>query len=184
MQKISMISKVASTLILAIFATCAFAQGAEESAAQAAERTGKHRDALTHYLSALEKAAPGSADDQRLREQIISVAKKLKPAPALPEEAKRRMARGRAATKAAADPQGFLHAAEEFGLASKAAPWLPEAYFNSAIVLDKAGRQPDAIRNMKLYLPAATNPSEANQARELMYEMEFRQEKAAKDAAA
>src|SRR5207244_2918944 len=103
--------------------------------------------------------------------------------PALPEEAERRMARGRAATKAARDEQGFLQAAQEFGLAVKSAPWLADAYFNSAVVLDKAGRYAEAIRNMKLYLAAATNSAEAKQARELMYEMEFRQEQAQKASA-
>lgn len=167
-----------SFVLLALVAFPAFGQSDDEIAAKAAEQAGRLRDALTQYTAALQKVPDSSADDQRLREAIINLAKRLSPRPAIPEEAQRRMIRGRVATKAASDEQGFLRAAEEFRQAVKAAPWLQEGYFNLAVVLDKAGRYSEAVRNLKLYLLAVANPADAKQARDLMFEIEYRQEDA------
>src|SRR5947207_608054 len=109
-------------LLIATGSLCA--QTAEESAARGAEQSGKFREALNLYASALDKTASGSADDQRLREAIISVAKRLKPPPAIPEEAKTRMIRGRAAFKLAKSPADMKEAVEEFRRAVNSAPWL------------------------------------------------------------
>jgi hypothetical protein len=166
------------TILVLFFATSIplFSQSTEESAGSVAEQAGKLREALTQYVAALQKTTEGSADNQRLRETIIKLVQRLSPPPAVPEEAERRMARGRAAVKAATDEQGFLRAANELQQALKAAPWLADGYFNLGVVLDKAGRHADAIRNLKLYMLAAPNAPDAKQVRDLMFEIEYRQE--------
>lgn len=147
---------------------------------QAAEKAGKNREALTQYVTALQSATEGSPDDQRLREKIIQIVQKLDPPPAIPEEASRLMARGRAAVKIAADEQGFLKATEEFRQALRLVPWLAEGYYNLGVLQDKAGRHADAIRNLKLYLLATPNASDAGQVRDLIYEIEYRAEETPK----
>lgn len=165
--------------LLSLFlAGSCWAQSSEESAGRAAEQAGRLREALAQYTVALSKASPGSADDQRLREYILALVPRITPRPAIPEEAERRMARGRAAVKAAMDEQGFVRAAAEFQEALKAAPWLLEAYFNLAVVQDRAGKHADALRNLKLFLAGSPSAGDAKQARELVYEIEYRQEDA------
>lgn len=150
----------------------------EESLGRAAEQSGKLREALRHYVTALQATPEGSSTEQQLRETIIKLARKLDPPPAVPEEAERRMARGRAAIESASSEQDFIEAATEFQKAARAAPWLPEAYFNLGVVYEKAGRYEEARRNLKLYLTAAPNASDAKQVREQLYKLEFQAEKA------
>ena len=178
MNKKPVLFSAISFLILSATIGLASAQSSKEAEGQTAERAGKLREALTHYVTALQSVSEGSADDQRLRETIIRLVQKLSPPPAIPEEAERRMARGRAAVKAATDEQGFVRAANEFSAAVKAAPWLADGYFNLGVVLDKAGKHADAIRNLKLYMLAAPNAPDAKQVRDLMFEIEYRQEEA------
>lgn len=88
------------------------------------------------------------------------------------------MARSRAAVKGAKDEQGFLRAANEFKEAVRAAPWLAEGYYNLGVVQDKAGSHDDAIRNLKLYILAAPDAPDIKQVRNIIYEIEYRQEEA------
>lgn len=169
-------SLIVLLFFLAGSVTAAFADS--ESDGAAAEKAGKYREALGHYTSALQAAPEGSEKDQQLREKIIEVAAKLKPAPVVPEEVTRFMARGRAAVGAAKDPQGFERAANEFRQALKLAPWLADAYYNLGVVLDKAEKYPEAIQNLKLYLHARRDAPDAKQVQELIYEVEYRQEEA------
>ncbi len=142
---------------------------------QEAEDEGKFREALTHYMSALEST---SEESSGLREKIIKLVQKIEPPPAIPKEAKRHMARGRAAVKTAKDEQGFLQAAKEFREALRAAPWLSEGYFNLGFVLDKAGKYDEAIRNLKFYLLASTDAEDVSEVEDLIYEIEYRKEEA------
>src|SRR3990172_1706101 len=66
----------------------------EESIGQQAEQAGKLREALTHYVSALQSASEGGSKDQQLREKIITLVQKLTPPPAVPEEAVKYLVRG------------------------------------------------------------------------------------------
>lgn len=178
MIKKSFVFTSASLLILVASMELASAQSSKEAEGRAAEQAGRLRDAFTHYVAALQSVPEGSADDQRLRETIIKLVQKLSPPPAVSEEAERRMARGLAAVKAATDEQGFRRAADEFSAAVKTAPWFADGYFNLGIILDKAGKHADAIRNLKLGILAAPNDPEVKKFRELVYEIEYRQEEA------
>lgn len=134
------------------------------------------QDTLNQYVSDLQKN-PGDYD---LREKIIKLVQTMKPAPAVPEEAERFMARATAAVKGAKTEKDFHDAAAELKKASLHAPWLPEIYYNLGVTEDKAGKYNQAIKNLKLYLVAAPEASDSKAVKNLIYEIEYRQEKAAK----
>lgn len=133
---------------------------------------------LKQYVSNLQ----GTPNDVALREKIIRHVQAIRKAPAVPEEAERFMARGTAAVRAAKDVNDFKDAAAEFEKATLTAPWLASAYYNLGISQDRAGMYADAIRNLKLYLLAAPDAPDAKQVKTLIYEIEYRQEKAAKES--
>jgi tetratricopeptide (TPR) repeat protein len=143
-------------------------------------QTAFPREQLQEMVGQLQKAP----SDQALREKIIKLALTLDPPPAIPPEVERFMARGQAALETAKEPGDFKDAAAEFEKATLAAPWLGNAYCNLGIVQDKAGDYPAAIRNLKLYLIATPGASDAKAVETLLYKIEFKQEKAAKEAAA
>lgn len=129
------------------------------------------REQLSQLVTQLQ-ASPG---DIALRERIIKLAQEIRPPPAVPEEAERRMARGSAAFKTAKNENDFKDAAREFEQASNAAPWSGDIYYNLGLAQDKAGDHTSAIRSLKLAMLAAPNSRET---KTLLYEVEYRQEKA------
>lgn len=137
------------------------------------------REQLNQMVQQLQKN-PG---DNTLREKIIKLARTIKPAPAIPEEAERRMARGVSAMKTAKAISDYKDAAREFELATLAAPWYADAYYNLGMAQNKAEDFSKAAASLKLYLLAAPGARDAKEARTLMYELEFKQEKAEKDRA-
>jgi len=106
----------------------------------------------------------------------------MKPAPVVPKEAERFMVRGAAAVKSAKGANDFKDAAAEFEKATLSAPWLANAYYNLGVTQDKAGLYDTAIKNLKLYLLAAPNAPDASSVEKLVYEIEYRQEKTAKES--
>lgn len=179
------LTRITGITLLLIGLTLSSAMAAdEETLGQQAEQTGNLRQALTHYINALQSPEEYSPKDQRLREKVISIVQKLKPPPAVPEEAERYMARGRAAVKAATSTKDFVKAAKEFIKALRIAPWLAEGYYNLGIVEDKAGHYEHTIQNLKLYLLAIPNTPDAKDVKALMYEIEYRKERAQKEAIA
>ncbi len=148
------------------------------SSGSAHAQSAPSQQTLSQYISALQ----GNPNDQMLREKIIKHVQAMKKAPAIPEEAERFMARGTAAVRTAKDANDFKDAVAEFEKATLAAPWLASAYYNLGISQDRAGMYADAIRNLKLYLLAAPDAPDAKQVRTLIYEIEYRQEKAAKES--
>ena len=151
----------------------------EKQLAQKAEQAGDLRQALTQYTTLLQSTGEGSDQEYTLQEKIIDLAQRIKPTPAVPEETQKHMARGRAAVQLAKDKQGFLKAANEFQQGLRLAPWWPEGYYNLGVVLDKAGKYKEAIKNLKLYLKASPNASDAKAVQNLIYEVEYRMENTA-----
>jgi tetratricopeptide (TPR) repeat protein len=133
---------------------------------------------LNQYISDLQK----NPNDNALREKIIKHVQTMRPAPAVPEEAKRYIARGKAAFKGAKELKDFNEAAEEFKKALLAAPWLAEGYYNLGIVQDKAGQYAAAMDSLKLYIMSVPNAPDVEKVKELIYEIEYRKEKAAKES--
>ena len=161
-----------------------WAQSSEEAAGKAAEQAGKYREALTHYVAALQLVSEGSTDDQRLRETIIKLVQKLSPPPAVPEESTRFSVRGQIAIKEAKSAVDFDEAAREFGNALRVAPWWADGYINQGVALEKAGKFNEAARALKFYLLAAPNAPDRQNVRNQVYALEYRQEKAQKEAVA
>jgi len=133
---------------------------------------------LNQYIADLQK----NPNDYALREKIIKHVQTMRPAPAVPDEARRFMNRGMAAAEGAKTENDYRDAIQEFQKAVNSAPWLGSGYRNLAVVQDKAGRYSPALQNLKLYL--LTNPpaADAEAAKSLMDKIEYRQEKAAKES--
>jgi tetratricopeptide (TPR) repeat protein len=138
-----------------------------------AQNNSNLREQLKQYVAELQK----NPSDQALREKIIELALTLDPIPAIPEDAKRYLARGLAAAEEAKEAKDFKDAAAEFEKASLAAPWLGEPYRALGIVQDNAGDYAAAIGNLKLYLLTEPETGQAEKAKELIYKIEFKQEK-------
>lgn len=129
---------------------------------------------LNQYIADLQNN-PG---DTALREKIILYAQCMRPAAAIPDEARRHMNRGIAAAEGASAESDYLDAIAEFQKAVDIAPWLGSGYRNLAVMQDKAGQYAQALQNLKLFL--LTNPAaaDAEAAKSLMDKIEYRQEKA------
>jgi hypothetical protein len=115
------------------------------------------------------KKNPG---DKALREKIIKTASAMKPAPALPEEAQRNMARGTAFAQKASDSFGYKKAITEFEAAANSAPWLALAYYNLGVMQEKAGFFNKAIESLKFYLMAAPDAKNARDVKNKIYALE------------
>ncbi len=112
--------------------------------------------------------------DTALREKIIKLAATMKPAPAIPEESERRMARGVAAFEGAKSVADYQDAIKEFQAAVDAAPWYGDAYFKLGFTQDKAEKYAEALQSLKWAQMAAPD---AKNIKTLIYEVEFRNEK-------
>jgi tetratricopeptide (TPR) repeat protein len=123
-------------------------------AAQAAEAAGRFQDAFFLYLSAIQALPepPRRADDQQLRERIIKLVRKLDPKPAVPQEAKTRVA--------GADGLEPGPAVDELRKAVRIAPWWPDAIVKLAVALQLVDRADEAAMNLALYR-LATEPETA-----------------------
>lgn len=117
-------------------------------------------------------------EDTKYRENLLKIYGKSRSKLALPEDADRYMARGRLAIKEAQSTSEFSVAAAEFQKAVDAAPWFPDAYYNLAIALSKAADYSGATKNLKLYLLSAPEEEEAKTAKTLMYQLEYKVDKA------
>jgi tetratricopeptide (TPR) repeat protein len=138
------------------------------------------RDQLQQLTEQLQK----TPDDEALREKIINLARTLAPPPELPEETTRRMARGVAAFKDAKSVSDYKDAVAEFEKATLAAPWYADAYYNLGKARAKAEDYAGASVSLKLYLLAAPGAKDAAEAKTLMYEMEYKGDKAEKERSA
>ena len=76
----------------------------------------------------------------------------------------------------------FAEAAKEFSKVVRIAPWWADGYYNLAVAQEKAGQLNEAIRSLKLYLLAASASPDAEKIKRQIYALEYRQEKAAKEA--
>jgi tetratricopeptide (TPR) repeat protein len=124
------------------------------------------------------QAKPG---DRALREKAIALARALKPAPKVPEEAERKFVMGGTFQKEAKSAEDSGSAISAFQDALKIAPWWGDAYYNLSVSLESAGRFAEAKDALELYL--LTKPKDAADAKRRLYALEARQEMAGKQAA-
>lgn len=128
-------------------------------------------------LKTLTAQLQGNPGDQALRERIIKLALSMKAKLAVPEDARRRMARGEAAFETARTAEELSAAAAEFQAAADAAPWLAPAYYNLGLALEKTERPGEAMKQFKLYLLAAPGAKDAAEVEKKVYKLEFMEEK-------
>jgi ankyrin repeat protein len=99
----------------------------------------------------------GNPADDNTRRLIIKLASELKPAPAIPEEARKHFVEGTAIVKAAKNPAQQALAAQSFNEALKIAPWWGDAYYNLGVAQELAEKYDEAEKAFNFYL--LTNPS-------------------------
>jgi hypothetical protein len=150
----------------------------ERQAGGEAEAAGRMREALQHYVAALQAGAGymPAESDQKWREKIIKLVSGLNPPPALPEDAIRHAAYAQAAIEEAqkdANPSHVADAIKELQEALRIAPWWADAYFNLGAVLKKADRPGEAAQAFQLYLLANPNAQNAQDVKMEIYRLEY-----------
>lgn len=133
-----------------------------------AESPREHLKELVHQLQQ-------NPDNDALRAQIIKLAHKIKPLPAMPGEAERRMVRGTVAFKEAKSVGDYQAAVTEFLQATLAAPWDGDAYFNLGVAQDKAEQYDAALRSLQLAQLALPNSKDVQ---DLIYKVQYHIEQA------
>lgn len=145
----------------------------------AAEQTGNLQAAFNTYVSALANLPANVTGDQvdLLRDHLLRLIPKLNPVPAVPEDAKRHLAFALAAIadwKSSGDVNKLTEADDELNRVARLAPWRPEVYYNLGIVLEAQNQYAAAARNLKLYLLAAPNASDADTVQQQIYQLEYK----------
>jgi tetratricopeptide (TPR) repeat protein len=123
------------------------------------------REELQQMVEQLQK----TPDDNALREKIIKLAAGIKPAPAIPEEAREPFVMGATVLKRASDPAGAGKAVDLFTQALNIAPWFADAYYNRAIAREAAGQFEPAMDDLKLYLEFKLTDAERREAQDKIY---------------
>ena len=113
------------------------------------------------------------------REKLITLAARLKPAPAIPKEARRSFVMAGTFQKTAKSPEDFNTAVKAYEEALAVAPWWGDAYFNLSVSLESAGRYSDAKKALRHYLLG--KPADAEQAEDRLYAIEAKESIAAKE---
>ncbi len=114
-------------------------------------------------------------DDATLRDEIIDLAKTLKPAPVIPLQARTDFARATAQLKAASSADAFKAAATLFEQVAAQAPWYADAYFNAASAYAKTADYDSAKRNLAFYMAAVRPGVDTQKAEDLQSDMDRQQ---------
>lgn len=130
------------------------------------------QDTLTQYLSDLQK----NPNDYALRQKIIRHVQTMKPAPAIPEDARRYFVKAVTMQKEAKNTKGFEIAVNAYNQALLIAPWWPEAYYNLSIALESSGQYDEAVKALKLYLVTNPSASDVRAAQDKIYAIEAKKE--------
>ncbi len=144
--------------------------------AEAAERAGNRREALTHYVAAVQALPAGEigAYEFDLRSRVIRLVETMDPAPAIPPEALQHFAIGEAAAKAAKNEVAYDRAVGDFAKGLRLAPWDSQANYNVGVLYDLQGRLDPAIRWLRLYTLAAPGASDVPAVRTKIAELEVK----------
>ncbi len=138
-------------------------------------QTTTPRQTLNQYVADLQK----SPDDTALRQKIIAIAKTMRPAPAIPEEARGHYVMAATFMEKAKDNAGLERAIEQYKAALLAAPWWADAYKKLATAQKAADHYDDAVASLNLYL--LTQPPDARDAQDEIYKLKALKESAADD---
>ncbi len=134
----------------------------------------------SHWTEALnEYAAAFKISNQTGREELLSTVSTLfKSHPELtelPEEARKHSLRAEVLIK----EQDLPGAVEEFNQALELAPFCPVLYYNQAVLLANLKQYKQAVEQMKTFLLLAPEDQKAREAKDLIYQWEFRLERQA-----
>lgn len=108
----------------------------------------------------------GHSEDEILRKSIIDLALKLKPQPAIPQEAEDAAGRAAYIFNNAKSDNDTLNAAKEYLVAIEVAPWVANYYYNLCTVLEKTPYTQQALHACKLYLEAGPNAEDSSAMRQ------------------
>lgn len=107
--------------------------------------------------------------DTVTRRLIIKLASELKPAPAIPEEARKHFVEGTAIVKAAKNPAQQTLAAQSFTEALKVAPWWGDAYYNLGVAQELAEKYDEAEQAFNFYLLSNPGATEKREVQDRIY---------------
>jgi tetratricopeptide (TPR) repeat protein len=152
-------------------------------------QAGSPQQTLNQYVAELQS----NPNDAALRGKIIALAQSMRPAPAIPEEARGHYVMATTfAEKAKSDTErakndsdlklanaGFVRAVAEYKAALLAAPWWADAYKKLAVTQKAAEQYDDAIASLNLYL--LTQPADARDAQDEVYKLKALKQSAADD---
>lgn len=114
---------------------------------------------------------PPSEADALLRERIIRLALALTPPVEVSEAAHQHFHRARVVMDSSSTPAAGGLALNELAAALDEAPWWPDAYFESAGLLEKTGKPADAAAALDLYLVADPKSTKWEQVRRKLIEL-------------
>ena len=118
-------------------------------------------------------------DDSLLREQIIKLAVKLQPPPAVPEEAHQALVQSAALLQQRSpDAADVQQAIADLRKAILLAPWYPEAYYNLALALEANRQYDEAAKQLNYYLELNPSPDDTRSAKDLTYKLSAEREAA------
>ncbi len=103
------------------------------------------------------------------RRLVIKLASELKPAPAIPEEARKHFIEGTAIVKAAKNPAQQALAAQSFTEALKVAPWWGDAYYNLGVAQELAEKYDEAEKAFNFYLLSNLSATERREVQDRIY---------------
>jgi tetratricopeptide (TPR) repeat protein len=113
-----------------------------------------------------------SPNDNDLREKIIKLVLTIKPAPAIPEDARKHFVIATTLAKDAKSASDFQSAVDEYQKALLVAPWWGKAYWDLAIALQGAEKYDDAKQAVHLFLDTNPKPDDARAAQDRLYVIE------------
>ena len=132
------------------------------------------REQLAQMLDALQK----TPSDDGVRESIIRLARDLKPAPTIPEEARRALIRGNTALEDAKGVDDYARAARHYEEALALAPWWGPAYLSLARAQELQFDYRSAQRSLSFYTMTGVSAEDARKAQDYLYALQDKQERA------
>jgi hypothetical protein len=135
------------------------------------------QEILNQYIADLQK----NPNNYALREKIIKFVQEMKPAPAIPEEARRHYVMALTLFKGARKIEDYGESIEEFKSALLVAPWWAEANRDLGMALEAAKRYDEAINALKLYMASVPAEEKARAAQDEIYKIEGMKKLAARE---
>jgi len=135
------------------------------------------QETLNQYISDLQN----NPNDYALREKIIKFVQEMKPAPPVPEEARRHYVMALTLFKGAKKVEDYSESIEEFRGALLIAPWWADANRDLGMALEAAKRYDDAISALKLYMVSGLGEEKARAAQDEIYKIEGMKKLAARE---